>query len=326
MFASRLEDFPAELLHSIFDYFWADELYRSFSGLNTRFDVLLLHQSMHLSSEREILIFIPFRVCSLVLNSSSPVSLDDFVNVRSLTLIRCDLSQLQCLPARLSRLCVKNTRLPPSNIQLIWESTTLINVELNLQHRLSVDLELCPMLKRSNSIQYLTINYLSIGDLIRLLDHTPRLTYLHVSLFGQSDASTRKIFSLTSVRRLVCLSLNVPFDVICDELIAIYFPCLVNLSIFTSYIDPRLFISSLERLLIDHVPFVKKLNVSVQLLFNRLNNDETIQSVATRFRTAFWLKRHCRVTFKCCNNDSHVIRLYLQTSHKTRTRPSRFTN
>ena len=320
MCVGRLEDCPAELLHSIFDYFWADELYLSFSGLNTRFDVLLHHHSMHLSSERENFVYVPSRVLSLVL-TSSPVCLDEFTNVRSLTLIRGDLSQLVRLPARLSRLCVKHSHLPLSNIELIWESQTLINVQLNLQRRLTVDLSL-----DSTSIQYLTINYLSISDLIRLLEHTPRLKYLHVSLFGQNEAaSTRKIFSLVSVRRLVCLSLNVPFDAICDELISIYLPSLVNLSLFTSYIDPRLFISSLERLLTDHLPLVKKLNVSVQFLFNRMNNDETIESIATRFRTAFWLKRHCRVTFKCCNNDSHTVRLYLQTTQKTGTpRPSRF--
>ncbi len=74
----------------------------------------------------------------------------------------------------------------------------------------------------------------------------------------------------------------------------------------------------------NNLCFVKKLNVSAQFLINRTLTNNNIETIATRFRTAFWIKRNCRATFKYCNDDPHTIRLYLQTNKKLRTRPSRF--
>jgi hypothetical protein len=118
--------------------------------------------------------------------------------------------------------------------------------------------------------------------------------------------------------------MGISFDILCSQFLSIYFPNIENLSIFTSFVEQNLFINSLEELLMNNLCFVKKFNISAQFIINRTSTNNNIKTITTRFRTAFWIKRNCRVTFKCSNDDPHNIRLYLQTNKKTRTRPSRF--
>jgi hypothetical protein len=323
--ATYLEDLSAELFFSIFDYFWAHELFYSFSNLNTRIDEMIFNSQLHISSENQNIIYSPNRVLSLIL-TSSPISLEEFTNLRSLTLIRCNLDNLLQFPPHLSRLCIKNINLSSSNIKLIFENSSLINVQLNLHHKLNIFPSILDISNNFSNIEYLTINYISLNDIIELVQYTTKLKYLHISLFGINREKITNFSSLPTVKRIICLSMGISFDILCSQFLSIYFPNIENLSIFTSYVDQNLFIHSLEQLLMDDLRFVKKLNVSAQFIINRTltNNNDNIETISRRFRTAFWIKRNCRVTFKCCNDDSHTIRLYLQTNKKPRTRPSRF--
>lgn len=318
--STKFEDLPVELFYSIFDYFWAHELFYSFANLNEHFDEILIHSHIHISSENQDLIYFPSNVLSLTLNSS-PISLEEFVNLRSLTLIQCNLGDLHQFPQSLSRLCIKNTELSPEHLEQIFLNSHLITVQLNLHHKLTIP---STIFSSTSYIQYLTINYISLNDIIQLLGCTKHLKYLHVSLFGVDQDFMGNISPLSSLTRLTCLSLGIDFSILCSQFLSIYFPNLVNLSIFTSYVEDNFFINSLESLLMHNLPYTKKLNVSVQFLIHRTITNENIDSLTRRFRTAFWLKRNARVTFKYCHNDSHVIRLYLQTSRKQRIRPSRF--
>jgi hypothetical protein len=291
--ATCLEDLPAELFFSIFDYLWAHELYYSFANLNTHIDKILFNTQLHISSENQNIIYSPDHVLSLIL-TSSPISLEDFINLRSLTLIRCNLDNIFQFPPYLSRLCIKNINLSSSNIKLIFQTSTLINIQLNL------------------------------NDIIALLEYTRKLKYLHVSLFGINRQKITNFSSIPTVTRIICLSMGISFDILCSQFLSIYFPNIKNLSIFTSFVEENLFINSLEYLLMNNLFFVKTLNVSAQFIINRTVTNNNIETIGTRFRTAFWIKRNCRATFKYCNDDPHTIRLYLQTNKKTRKRPSRF--
>ena len=316
--STKFEDLPTELFYSIFDYFWAHELFHLFANLNERIDEILCHSQLHISSENEDIIYSPSNVLSLTLNSS-PVSLEEFVNLRSLTLIQCHLGELIQFPRSLTRLCIRNAQLSPTHIEQIFLNPHLLTVHLNLHHKLSI-----PSSIFSSNLQYLTINYISLNDIIHLLAYTKQLKYLHVSLFGIDGESIGNLSPLSTLTRLTCLSMGIDFGILCSQFLSIYFPNLVNLSIFTSYVEQHFFINSLESLLMHHLPYTKKLNVSAQFIINRTITNENIESITQRFRTAFWLKRNARITFKFCQNDSHAIRLYLQTSRKQRIRPSRF--
>jgi len=323
--ASRLENFPAELFLSIFDYFWAHELFYSFANLNSRIDEIIFNSQLHISSENQNIIYSPHRVLSLIL-TTSPISLQEFTNLRSLTLKRCNLNNILEFPPCLLRLCIENIDLPILNIKLILKTATLINVQFNLHHKISIIPSILNINKNFSNIEYLTINYISLNDIIELIQYTSKLKYLHVSLFGIDKQKLTNLFSIPTLTRITCLSMGISFDILCSQFLSIYFPNIENLSIFTSYVNPNLFIDSLEQLLMNSLHFVKKLNVSAQFIINRTltDNNDNIETITTRFRTAFWIKRNCRVTFKCCNDDSHTIRLYLQTNKKIRTRPSRF--
>jgi hypothetical protein len=98
---------------------------------------------------------------------TSPVSLDDFINLRSLTLIECHLNNLQSLPFHLSRLSIQNIDLPLSNMKLIFEHSSFINVQFNLQHPFPYSSSVLSQINHSNSIQYLVINYISLNNLIQ---------------------------------------------------------------------------------------------------------------------------------------------------------------
>ncbi|CAF1007614.1 unnamed protein product [Adineta steineri] len=322
---SRLEDFPTELFFSIFDYFWAHELFYSFANINSRIDEIIFNSQLYISSDNQNILYTPHHVQSLIL-STSPMSLEHFTNLRSLTLNRCHLDNIIEFPPCLLRLCIKNIDLPITNIKLILETSTLVNVQLDLYHKLIIIPSLLNINKHLSNIQYLTINYISLNDIIELIQYTTKLKYLHISLFGINQQKITNSFTLPTLTRMTCLSMGISFDKLCSQFLSIYFPNIENLTIFTSYVDPNLFINSLEQLLINNLHFVKNLNISAQFNIHRLSTDSNnnIETVATRFRTAFWIKRNCRVTFKCCNNDSHTIRLYLQTNKKLRTRPSRF--
>ena len=321
--STTLEDLPTELFYSIFDYFWAHELFHSFAHLNRRIDEILFHSQLHISSENEDIIYSPIQVLSLTL-TSSPISLDEFVNLRSLTLIGCNLGDLHEFPPYLSRLSIKNAKLSEYHIKQIFHNSHLINVQLNLQHKLSIPSSI--LHSSFSNIEYLTINYVSLNDIIRLLEHTSKLKYLYVSLFGIDREQIENYRCVPSLTRLTCLSMGIAFDILCSQFLSIYFPNLVNLSIFTAYVERNLFINSLEYLLMHHLCATKKLNVSAQFIINRTLTNENIESISRRFRTAFWIKRNTRVTFKYCQDDVHAIRLYLQTTsrRKQRTRPSRF--
>ena len=323
--ATRLEDLPTELFFSIFDYFWAHELFSSFGNLNTRIDEIIVNSQLHISSENQNIIYTPCHVRSLKLNTS-PLSLEEFTNLRSLTLNKCTLDNLRQFPSRLSHLCIQDMDLAPSNIKFIFESSTLTNVQLNLHHKVNFSPSLLTINKNFSNIEYLTVNYISLNDIIELLQYTGKLKYLRVSLYGINRQKIPSFFSIPTVNRIICLSIGISFDILCTKFLSVYFPNIENLSIFTSYIDQNLFIHSLEELLMNKLHFVKKLNISVQFMINRTltNNNDNIESMSARFRTAFWIKRNCRATFKCCNQDSHKIRLYLRTNKKTKTRPSRF--
>ncbi|CAF0955675.1 unnamed protein product [Rotaria sordida] len=322
---TRLENFPTELFFSIFDYLWAHELFYSFSNLNARIDIIILHTQLHISSENQDIIYSPHRVLSLNL-TSSPICLEEFINIRSLTLIKCNLDNLIQLPPHLSRLCIQNIDLPISNTKIIFENSTLINVQLNLHNKLTFYPSILNTDKNFSNIEYLTINYISLNDVIELLQYLTKLKYLHISLFGINKQKITNFSSIPTVTRVICLSMGISFDILCTQFLSIYFPNIRTLSIFTSYVDQNLFINSLEQLLMNNLRYVKKLNVSAQFIINRTltTNNDNIEAISTRFRTAFWIKRNCRATFKCCNDDPHIIRLYLQTNKKTRTRPSRF--
>jgi hypothetical protein len=133
--ARCLEDLPAELFFSIFDYLWAHELFYSFSNINKRIDEILFNTQLHISSENQNIIYSPDHVLSLIL-TSSPISLDEFTNLRSLTLIKCNLDNLLEFPPYLTRLCIKNTNLSDQNLKLIFQNSTLINVQLHLHHKI----------------------------------------------------------------------------------------------------------------------------------------------------------------------------------------------
>jgi len=317
--ATCIEDLPAELFFSIFDYFWAHELYYSFSNLNKRIDEILFNTQLHVSSENQNIIYSPDHVLSLIL-TSPPISLDEYTNLRSLTLIQCNLDNLLQFPPYLSRLCIKNTNLSDQNLKLIFQTPSLINIQLNLHHKLTI----FPSILNFSNIEYLTINYISLNDIIQLLEYTKKLKYLHISLFGINRQKITNFSPIPSVTRIICLSMGISFDILCSQFLSIYFPNIENLSIFTSFVEQNIFINSLEEILMNDLCFVKKLNVSAQFIINRTSTNNNIKTIATRFRTAFWIKRNCRVTFKCSNDDPHNIRLYLQTNKKTRTRPSRF--
>ncbi|CAF3452473.1 unnamed protein product [Rotaria sp. Silwood1] len=325
--ATRLEDFPIELFFSIFDYLWANELFYSFSNLNKHIDEIIFHTQLHISSENQDIIYCPHRVLSLHL-TSSPICLEDFTNLRSLTLIKCNFDNFLQLPSHLSRLCIQNIDLPTSNIKLIFENSTLINVQLNLHHKLTFFPSILNIDKNFSNIEYLTINYISLNDIIELIQYTLKLKYLHISLFGINKQKITNFSSIPTVTCVICLSMGISFDILCTQFLSIYFPNIQRLSIFTSYVDQNLFINSLEQLLMNNLHFVKKLNVSAQFIINRTltnnTNNNNIQAISTRFCTAFWIKRNCRATFKFSHDDPHVVRLYLQTNKKTHTRPSRF--
>lgn len=321
----HFEDLPTELLFSIFDYFWAHELFYSFSNLNTRIDEIISLSQLHILSDNQNITYVPARVLSLTL-TSSPICLDEFINLRSLTLIRCNLDNILHLPPYLSRLCIKNVDLSTSNIKLIFENPTLINIQLNLYHKFTFSATTLDIKQDFSNIEYLTINYISLNDIIELIQYVPKLKYLHVSLFGINKQNIRKFSAARMVTRVVCLSMGISFDILCSQFLATYFPNIHSLSIFTSYVDRNLFVNSIEQLLMNNLLFVQKLNISVQFIINPTltNNNDNLEAISTRFRTAFWIKRHCRATFKCCNDDSHIVRLYLQTNKRTRSRPSRF--
>jgi len=321
--ATCLEDLPTELFFSIFDYLWAHELFYSFANLNTRIDKILFNTQLHISSENQNIIYSPDHVLSLIL-TSSPISLEDFINLRSLTLIRCNLDNIFQFPPYLSRLCIKNINLSSSNIKLIFQTSTLINVQLNLHHKLTIFPSILNIDQNFSNIEYLTINYISLNDIIALLEYTRKLKYLHVSLSGINRQKITNFSSIPTVTRIICLSMGISFDILCSQFLSIYFPNIKNLSIFTSFVEENLFINSLEYLLMNNLFFVKTLNVSAQFIINRTVTNNNIETIGTRFRTAFWIKRNCRATFKYCNDDPHTIRLYLQTNKKTRKRPSRF--
>ncbi|CAF2048455.1 unnamed protein product [Rotaria magnacalcarata] len=323
---TNLEDFPTELFYSIFDYFWAHELFYSFANLNAHIDGVIFHSQLRISSENQNIIYTPNRVLSLWL-TSSPICLEEFTNIRSLTLIKSNLDNLVQLPPQLSRLCIQDTNLSLANIKLIFESPTLINVQLKLHHKLSFFPSILMVNKDFSNIEYLTINYISLNDIIELLQYTRKLKNLHISLFGINKRSITNFSSIPTVTRLICLSMGISFDILCSQFLSIYFPNIQCLSIFTSYVDQNLFINSLEQLLTNSLCFVKKLNISAQFILNRTltnNNDNNIETISSRFRTAFWIKRNCRATFKYCDDDPHIIRLYLQTNKRIQARPSRF--
>lgn len=324
---THLEDLPAEIFYCIFDYFWAHELFYSFVNINQYIDEILLYTQLHISSENQNVIYSPNRVLSLQL-TSSPICLDEFTNLRSLTLIKCSLDDLIQFPPNLSRLCIENVDLPLSNVKLIFETPTLINVKLKLHRKLTFFPSILTVDKNFSNIEYLTINYISLNDIIELLQYLPKLKYLHVSLFGINKQNITNFSSTPHVKRVVCLSMGIAFDILCSQFLSIYFPNIHSLCIFTSYVDPNLFINSLEQLLMNSLCSVKRMNISAQFILNRsiTHNNDNIAAISTRFRTAFWIKRNCRATFKYCNDDPHIIRLYLQTNKTTRARPSRFLN
>jgi hypothetical protein len=321
--ATCLEDFSTELFLSIFDYLWAHELFYSFSNLNSRIDEIIFNTQLHISSENENIQYSPHHVLSLILTSSS-ISLEEFTNLRSLTLIQCNLDNFYRFPSNLTRLCIKNSNLSDRNLQVIFQTSTLINVQLNLSHKIIFSSTIFHHNENISNIEYLIINYISLNDIIQLLEYTKKLKYLHLSLFGINRNEITNYSSIPTVTRLTCLSMGISFDILCSQFLSIYFPNLVNLSIFTSFVEQDLFIRSLEQLLMNNLCLVKKLNVSAQFIINRTSTNDNIESIATRFRTAFWIKRNSRVTFKYCNDNSHTIRLYLQINKKLRTRPSRF--
>lgn len=325
MTPTRLEDLPAELFFCIFDYFWAHELFFSFFNLNRRLNELILDSQLHISSEHQDVLYKPDHVRSLTL-TTAPVSLDDYVNLRSLTLIKCNLQHFPLLPQSLLRLSLEHIDLPLEQIEFIFHHPTFIHLHLNLHHQFIFPSSILTRIQPSSHLQYLTINYIILNDLIHLLAFVPCLKYLRVSLFGMNARRIPNISPLMSVKRIICLPLNVPFDVLASQFLSIYFPNVENLSIFTSYVDHNVLINSLEEMLIHHLHRVKKLNVSAQFLLHRSHDDNApnLEMIARRFRTAFWLKRNSRTLFKCCQNDTHDIRLYLQTNSKTRPRPSRF--
>lgn len=327
---SQLEDFPIELLLSIFDYFWAHELYSSFANLNQRLDRILTYSFLHISSEnQDNIIYSPERVLSLIL-TSSPICLDDFQNLRSLTLNKCNPTNLLKFPSTLSRLCIANTQLTDRDLKLILETSNLTNVQLKLHHKITFTSTLLNINQTFCNIEYLTINYISLNDLVQLINYTRKLKYLHVSLFSIDHPIIANVLPLPTVNRLICLSMGISFDILCSQFLSIYFPKLEHLSVFTSFVKTNSFVKSLETLLINDLCSIKKLNISAQFLINRSltanSNQENIETIAMHFRTAFWIKRNCRTTFRYCNNDPHTIRLYLQTNKKPRTRPSRFEN
>jgi hypothetical protein len=256
--------------------------------------------------------------------TSSPISLEEFTNLRSLTLIRCNLNNLHQFPPYLTRLCVKNTNISDANLQLIFQSSTLVNVQLNLSHKLTFSSTIFNIDQNFSNIEYLTINYISFNDIVQLLEYTKKLKYLHLSLFGINQKVITNYSPIPTVTRVICLSMGIAFDILCSQFLSIYFPNLTNLSVFTSFVEQDLFIYSLEQLLMNNLCLVRKLNVSAQFIINRTSTNDNIESIGTRFRTAFWIKRNCRVTFKYCNDNSHTIRLYLQMNKKLRRRPSRF--
>lgn len=322
-----LEDLPTELFCSIFDYFWAHELFYSFANLNQRIDKILSHTQLHISSQNHEIVYSPAHVLSLTL-TSSPSSLDEFVNLRSLTLIHCNLGDLIQFPPYLCHLSIKNAKLSEYHIKQIFLNSHLTNVQLNLHHKLSIPSSIFASTQSFSSIEYLTINYISLNDIIRLLEYTRQLKYLYVSLFGIDREQIENYNPLPTLTRLTCLCMGIAFDILCSQFISIYFPNLINISIFTSYVEQHLFINSLEYLLMHHLCATKKFNVSAQFIINRTHNNDNLESITRRFRTAFWIKRNARITFKYCHDDSHAIRIYIQiTSHrKQRIRPSRFSN
>ncbi|CAF1478695.1 unnamed protein product [Adineta ricciae] len=320
---TQLEDFPTELFLSLFDYFWAHEIFYSFGNLNSRIDGIITQSQLHISSENQDIIDSPHRILSLSL-TTPPICLNEFTNLRSLTLDRCCFDETFQFPPAILRLCIKNTSLLSENLKLILQNPTLINVQLDLHRKLTL-FDDSPSF---SNIQYLTVNYISLNDMIELLRYTPKLKYLHLSLFGINREKITNFTPIPTITRLTCLSMGITFDQLCSQLLSVYFPNLQNLTIFTSYVDPNVCIASLEHLLTNHVRFVKKLNVSAQFVINpsaAAASNYNIETIKTRFRSAFWLKRNCQVTFKCCNNDSHRIRLYLQANKALRrARPSRF--
>ena len=322
MSLSCLEDLPAELFFSIFDYFSARELFHSFDQLNSRLDQLLSNSHLHVDSTDHVRNYRADRVVSLVLTDSS-ICLDDLTNLRSLTLIRCNPPQL---PSRLTRLSIENVGLSSEEIGLIFSHSSLIHLELNLRHQVIYSSERFPR-SPSDSIVTLTINYIVLNDLVQLLRHLPRLKDLHVSLFGLADDQLASFVSpVPSTLRVTCVSLEIPFDVLCSQFLSRCFPRLQHLSVYTSFVNQNLLIRSLEEMLSSALTRVKKLYVSAQFRLDRQSTGtaSNLDAIATRFRTAFWLKRNCHATFKCCHNDTHIIRLYLQTRAASRVRPSRF--
>lgn len=317
---SRFEDLPAELFLCIFDHFWAHELFFSFSHLNNRIEKLIVNCQLHINAEHQDISFAPKRVRSLTLNSS-PICLDEYSNLRSLKLIRCHLNSLRILPETLLRLALENTDLPLNQIELIFQHRSLVNVHLNLHHQFVFPSSISQRIPTSNRIRSLTMNFILLNDLIHLLRHLPSLCYLRVSLFGMNSRRIPHLSPLINVTRVICLPLNVPFDVLAFEFLSIYFPNVEFLSIFTSFVDHQLLIDSLENLFANFLHRLNKFSISAQI---RLSSSINLETISTRFRTAFWLKRNVRVLFKFCQNDAHDIRLYLQTNRTKRRRPSRF--
>lgn len=326
MSTTVLEDLPGELFLCIFDHFWAHQLFFSFYGLNSRIDELLSRTQLHISADNQDVIYQEHQVVSLTL-TESPISLDEFVNIRSLILVQSNLIHLDRLPDRLLRLSMRNISLSSHELNLILNHPNLFNVQLNLQKRLNFSWLIDEQTLVSNSIHYLAINYISLNDLISFLPYLPRLKSLYVSLFGLNEESLVSISPLKSVTRVTCLTLSVPFNVLCSQFLSVCFPNLIFLSIYTSYVDLDVFVRSLELLLSSNYPNLKKFNVSAQIHLRRASSNDlwNLETIIRRFRTAFWLKRNARATFKYCRNDAHSIRIYLQTNAASnRIRPSRF--
>jgi hypothetical protein len=316
-----LEALANEILHEIFEYLDAVELFRSFYHLNHRFNTIvsvyfhayrvnfhsvLKYQSDFLS--QNYLSTIVNQVISLYLSDnnhtsppqtqlffSSGLSLKQFTHLRSLSLcyIDCDVTMrklmIDChqLPHLTHLKVIKCHPGYMSSVDfsnIIWSLSNLIHCRLDTRSDFPVPTVM------SSSLEYFSISCECWGlrKVLNLLQYTTHLQYLRVPL---NKLNNKRHPKLSSIPSIITLKLSDVYSLHGMVTILQAVPNLTYLKVDVYYInyDGHRW----EALIDTYLPKLKVFHLRMRMeLPGKKNNEKHIDVLLDTFRSRFWLEKH----------------------------------
>ena len=305
---NKLELLPNEIFMECFQYLTATEIFYSFDQLNYRFHTLIRNISLYVNFENirksmfdrfcnTLLVdsSIKGQIISLQLSNNdtcgqiqtflSFFSLNDFSNLRSLTLIDTEKDNDNQIKIMLPYL---------SNLRYLSYANNVFK-----QSKLSTILPLPSKTETSelystsiNGITSLTISIGFLHELYHLFKYAPMLKYLKIDLLPQALQENKWCLNnvkANCLRQLIVHRCTVTFETL--EMFLKLMPNLTNLTISANYDrDRRLDVKLWQSLIVSALPYLHTFKFKWYIEFHNQNDD--VLNEFQQLQTDFWLEQH----------------------------------